>query len=269
MGGLRMLKKIPVTAFFILLSLFFVLPFIPLIIWSVTKLWPWPLLLPETFSFQSWNYLFSRSGRAFEGLYNSLVVAGITLAGNILLGLPAAKVLSQKSFFAKDFVLIALLSPLFIPIPVVVMGLHELAVRLEGINEYVSVAIAHILITLPYFFSMVAYQFRLLGTKLQEAGKSLGASTWQVFLWIELPQLLPAFLLACIFVTIISFSQYLPTWIMSGGTMMTLPLIIFPYAESGNASIVAAYSIWFFIPIFVLVLVYFLLMKKLNKRNRR
>lgn len=252
--------------FFFLLSLFIVLPFITLVIWSVTKLWPWPSLLPETFSFDSWNYLFSKSGRAFEGLFNSLVVGGITVLGNILLGLPAAKVLSRKSFFGKTFAFIMLLSPLFIPVTVVVMGLHEIAIQIEFLNDYILVAIAHIFITLPYFITMVAYQFLLMGTKMQEAARSLGASGRQVFIWIELPQLFPALLLALVFVSIISFSQYLPTWIMSGGTLMTLPLIIFPFASSGNASIVAAYSIWFFLPIMVLVLVYFFITIKLQKK---
>jgi putative spermidine/putrescine transport system permease protein len=59
---------------------------------------------------------------------------------------------------------------------------------------------------------------------------------------------------------IISMSQYLPTWIMSGGTLLTLPLIIFPFASNGNASLVSAYSLLFFVPILLLVVVYFILL---------
>lgn len=252
-------KKWSVGLFFFGLSLFILLPFVSLLIWSVTKLWPWPNLFPDQLSLDSWNYLFSKSGRGFEALYNSLVVAGITVIGNLLLGLPAARILSQKQFFGKGFIFITLLSPLFIPLTVSVMGLHEITITLEFLPDFLSVAIAHILVSLPYFVAMVAYQYKLIGMKLQEAAISLGASQRKVFWWVELPLLLPTILLACLFVIIISMSQYLPTWIMSGGTLLTLPLVIFPFASSGNASMVSAYSIWFFVPVMILVLSYFLI----------
>ena len=73
-------------------------------------------------------------------------------------------------------------------------------------------------------------------------------------------------MLACLLVVVISMSQYLPTWIMSGGTLMTLPLIIFPFASSGNASMVAVYCLWFFVPVIVLVLIYYVFLKWYNKR---
>lgn len=267
MERLNLIKKISIWLYLFIISLFLVFPFISLVIWSCTKLWPWPALIPDVMNLDSWSYLFSPSGKALESLLNSLAVAGITVIGCLLFGLPAAKTLSQRQFIGKGIVFITLLSPLFIPLTVSVMGLHDLAIRIEFLNEYISVAIAHILVTLPYFIAMIAYQYKLLGLKQQEAARSLGATSLQVILWIELPQLLPTLLLACLFVMIISICQYLPTWIMSGGTLMTLPLIIFPFASSGNASIVAAYSIWLFIPIAILVFVYFLLISCLQKRN--
>ncbi|WP_071396534.1 ABC transporter permease [Bacillus tuaregi] len=248
------------------MSLFIILPFISVIIWSFTKLWPWPELFPKQWNLDSWHYLFSPSGRALEALTNSLLVAGITVLLNILLGFPAAKALSQKSFTGKGGVFIVLLSPLFIPLTVSVMGLHHLSLHFDFLSDYISVALVHSLITMPYFIVMLWYQFNQLGGKLQEAALSLGAGGWKIFIWIELPLLLPALLLSCLLVVVISMSQYLPTWIMSGGTLMTLPLIIFPFASSGNASIVAVYSLWFFVPVILLVLVYYILLKWCNKK---
>jgi len=266
MKKLRIMKKMLVWFFFVFMSLFIILPLISLVIWSFTKLWPWPQLFPETLSLESWSYLFSGSGRAFEGLCNSMIVAVITVILNILLGFPAAKVLSQKQFYGKGIIFIILLSPLFIPITVSIMGMHQIAIQMDFLNDYLSTAIAHTLVTLPYFIVMLWYQFKLMGLKLQEAAHSLGASQMKVFFWIELPLITPAILLSCLLVMVISLSQYLPTWIMSGGTLMTLPLLIFPFASSGNASIVAVYSIWFFVPVLILVTIYYVLLKLYNKR---
>lgn len=254
--------------FIIVLILFLCFPFIPFIVWSFTKQWPWPQLIPETWSLDSWTYLFSPSGRAIEGLINSLIVAISTLIGNLLLGIPAARVLAQKSFKGQGFMFITLLSPLFIPFTVAIMGLHSIALKLDFLNVYVSVTIAHMVITLPYFIASIWFQYRLIGTKLQEAAKVLGANSWRVFQWIEWPLLIPAVLLGSLLVIIISMSQYLPTWIMSGGTLLTLPLIIFPFANNGNASIVSAYSILFFLPIIFLVMVYYILLQIQSKKGR-
>ncbi|MFJ5714868.1 ABC transporter permease [Neobacillus sp. NPDC093127] len=256
------------TVFFVMLfSLFLLLPFIPLIIWSFTKYWPWPLILPETWSMDSWQYLFSGSGRAGEGLLNSLNVAVLTLVGNIVLGIPAARVLALNEFRGKMIVFSILLAPLFIPYTVSIMGMYDVAIQLDFINDYISVAFAHLIITLPYFVATIWFQFRLIGAKYQEAAASLGASVWKIFFWIEWPLLLPAVFLGSFLVMVISFSQYLPTWIMSGGTLLTIPLVIFPFASSGNSSIVSAYSLLFFVPILVLMLVYFLLMR-INSRKQ-
>ena len=260
------LKKVSIWLFFLFMGLFMILPIIPLIFWSFTKLWPWPQLIPETFSLASWKYLFSGSGRAFEGLFNSLAVMILTVGGNILLGLPAAKSLSQREFFGRGFAFIVLLSPLFIPMTVSIMGIHGIAIQLDFLHGYFHVAMAHMLVTMPYFIVMLWYQYKLLGLKLQEAAFSLGAGRLKTFLWIELPLITPALLLACLMVSVISLSQYLPTWIMSGGTLLTLPLIIFPYASSGNASIVSVYSIWFLLPVFILVSLYFVCMKIHHKK---
>ncbi|WP_318505563.1 spermidine/putrescine ABC transporter permease [Bacillus sp. T3] len=267
MERLAILKKIPIWLYFSIVSFFLVLPFLSIIIWSFTKLWPWPALIPDVMNNDSWTYLFSPSGKAVVGLINSVTVAFITVFGCVALGLPAARILSQKQFFGKGFVFITLLCPLFIPLTVSVMGLYDVTIRLKFLNEYLCVAIAHILVTLPYFIAMVAYQYKLLGLSQQEAARSLEAGFWQIIFWIELPQILPALLLSCLFVIIISFCQYLPTWIMSGGTLLTLPLIIFPFASSSNTSMVSAYSIWLFIPIMAFVLVYFLLLAKLHHRK--
>jgi putative spermidine/putrescine transport system permease protein len=267
-----MVKNIPYlralnTVFILIFSLFLLLPFFPLVIWSFTKQWPWPLLFPEKLTLDSWQYLFSDSGMAAAGLTNSLIVAVITLAGNLLMGIPAAKVLAQSEFKGKKAVFIILLSPLFIPYTVSIIGTHDLALKLEFLNPYVSVACGHLIVTIPYFIATLWFQFRLIGRNIQEAACVLGANGWKIFWWIEFPSLLPSILLGGVLVIIISLSQYLPTWIMSSGTLLTLPLVMFPYESSGNSSLVSAYTLWFFIPIFLLLLIYYLLLKITRRKG--
>jgi putative spermidine/putrescine transport system permease protein len=251
----------------LLLVLFIVLPLIPLLLWSFTKQWPWPQLIPKKWSLESWEYLFSPSGMGVEALKNSIIVATLTLIGNLLFGVPAAKVLAQTAFRGKKGIFVVLLSPLFIPYTVSVMGIHDMAIRLEFLNLYLSVALGHLFVTFPYFLATVWFQFKLIGNELQEAARILGANKWQTFWQIEFPLLYPSLMLGSLLVLIISLSQYLPTWIMSGGTLLTLPLVIFPFASSGDSSLVSAYSIWFSLPVFCLIILYLILIKVHSKKR--
>jgi putative spermidine/putrescine transport system permease protein len=244
------------------LLLFILLPFIPLLLGSFVKQWPWPELLPQRYSLDAWKYLFSASGRAWEGMWNSWLIALITWLFNLLLGLPAAKALAQRQFSGKGAIFALLLSPLFVPFTASVMGLHSIMIYVKQANPYLITALSHVIPTLPYFIVILWFQYRLVGTSLQEAGFSLGAKGWQVFLWIELPLIKSGFLLGSFLVVLISLSQYISTWIMSGGTLLTLPLIIFPYANSGNTSLVAAYSLWFMWPVILLMGISYLMVRE-------
>lgn len=239
-----------------LLALFLLLPLIPLVLWSLAGHWPWPEVWPPQWSGKSWAYLFSTTGRAWEGLLNSWLVACLTLVFNLLLGVPAARTLAMRRFRGWGWLFGLFLAPLFVPFTVTVMGMHLWMSRWPGEFLFISVAIAHVLPTLPYFIAILWYQYRLLGGRLQEAARTLGASSWQIFRWVELPLLWPGLAMGSVLVVLISLSQYITTWVASGGTLLTLPLLMFPFASSGKASLVAVYSLWYMWPVLCLYLVY-------------
>ena len=55
---------------------------------------------------------------------------------------------------------------------------------------------------------------------------------------------------------LISFSQYFLTMLIGGGRIVTYPMIMFPYIQSGDRNIAALYSMVFLIvSIMVLILI--------------
>ncbi len=187
---------------------------------------------------------------------NSWAVAGLTLFFNLVLGLPAARTLALRSFRGKRWLFGLFLAPLFVPFTVTVMGMHLWISRWPGEFLHLKVALAHLLPTLPYFIALLWYQYRLLGGHLQEAARTLGAHSWQIFRWVELPLLWPGLAMGSLLVALISLSQYIITWVASGGMLLTLPLLMFPFASSGKASLVAAYSLWYIWPVLCLYVIY-------------
>lgn len=139
------LKFILFTLLFILIGL----PFIPLILSSVSYGWQWPNILPESFSFRAWEYVLVGSSGTWQAVSVSLLIAFIVTAVNILLAVPAANALVRYPLRGKWLLEAILFAPIVIPPFVAVMGIHLTFLRL-GLTETVfGVVLAHLSPTLP------------------------------------------------------------------------------------------------------------------------
>ena len=69
-----------------------------------------------------------------------------------------------------------------------------------------------------------------------------------------LPAIRPGLIVAGLFAFIISWSQYLLTLLIGGGRVITLPVLLFAFANSGDNAITAALSLVFIAPALLLFL---------------
>src|SRR5690606_14750903 len=132
------------TTLFILLFIIIGLPFIPLVLSSLSFGWQWPSVLPESFSFRAWEYVLFGSSGTWQAVWMSLLIAFIVTAVNILLAVPASIALVRHQFRAKWLWEAILFAPIVIPPFVAVMGIHLTFLRL-GLTETIGgVVLAHI-----------------------------------------------------------------------------------------------------------------------------
>ncbi len=82
--------------------------------------------------------------------------------------------------------------------------------------------IAHMVYVVPYVFLSMAVAYRKFDIRYAMVAQSLGKTPWQVFYHIKLPSLFSAIMVAWALGLAISFSQYLPTLLASGGTIATI-----------------------------------------------
>jgi putative spermidine/putrescine transport system permease protein len=73
----------------------------------------------------------------------------------------------------------------------------------------------------------------------------LGANSIQTFFHITLPIITPGVISAASMVFIVSSSQYFLTFLIGGGKVKTLSLVMFPYIKSGDRMMASAYSVVF------------------------
>src|SRR5690606_6730063 len=118
------------TFLFILLFIVIGLPFIPLILSSLSFGWQWPHILPESFSFRAWEYVLFGSSGTWQAVWMSLLIALTVTAVNILLAVPAAIALVRHQLRVKWLWEAILFAPIVIPPFVAVMGIHLTFLRL-------------------------------------------------------------------------------------------------------------------------------------------
>ena len=233
------------TTLFILLFIIIGLPFIPLVLSSLSFGWQWPHILPESFSFRAWEYVLFGSSGTWQAVWMSLLIAFTVTAVNILLAIPAAIALVRHQLRAKWLWEAILFAPIVIPPFVAVMGIHLTFLRL-GLTETIwGVVLAHISPTLPYVVRAIIISYSTLSVDWENQARMLGAGPVSRFYYVVLPHLLPGIAAGASLSVLISLSQYLITFIIGSGQVVTLPILLFPFISGGDPAVASAYSLLF------------------------
>lgn len=241
---------------YVVIVLAVLLPVIPQVIWSVAFRWLFPDLLPSEWSLSSWEYVLSDSSRVVEGFVNSMQIAVFVCALSIAVGLPAARAIAMYDFKGKGVIEWLLMVPIIVPGIVSTLGIHQLFIRLGLTNTFLGVSLVHLIPCIPYMVLVMSSVFANYGTELEDTARTLGAGPVQVFLQVTLPGILPGLMVATMFTFLISWGQYITTVLIGGGTIITLPIVLFPFISGVNYSNAAAISLVFVAPaILVLILI--------------
>jgi putative spermidine/putrescine transport system permease protein len=230
------------------------LPLLPLLAWSVSSRWFFPALLPPELSLRAWQYVVSGTSRVGEALVTSAVVALSATFLCVLLGVPAGRALGLYRFRGKPFLEYLILAPLIVPGIAVVMGVHVFFIRLGLSDTIAGVVLVHLLPTLPYMIIVMRGVFANYSVEYEQQAQSLGASRRQILLHVTLPSVLPGIVTGGLFVFLISWSQYVLTLMVGGGRVLTLPLLLFSFATSGDMAVTAALSVVFVLPAVLILL---------------
>ncbi len=227
------------------------LPFLPLVLWSISEKWFFPDLLPQAFGLRAWGYVFGTAGsQIVSGLSSSFFLALVTTIISLILGIPAGRALGLYDFTGKKLITLLLILPVIVPPLSVSMGLHLWFIRLELAETFIGVVLVHLTFCLPYTIFVIWGVFTDYNPEFEEQARSLGASPVKIILQIILPMILPGITVAALFSFLLSWSQYLSTLIIGGGKLLTLPILLFSLMNSGDRPVAAAVSLVFILPAF-------------------
>jgi putative chitobiose transport system permease protein len=213
-----------------------------------------PQLLPAQPTFE--NFITVWQTNPFgQYLFNSTVVALLTVGLNLLFCALAAYPLARLSFPGRDWIFIAIVSTIMIPFQIVMIPLYILTVQLGLRNTYLGVIFPSLASAFGVF--LLRQAFASVPKEMEEAARMDGCSELGLWWYVMLPAIRPALVTLAIFVFIGSWSDFLwPLIVIQDENLYTLPLGVAKLAGTFSLDwrLVAAGSVISIAPVLLLFL---------------
>lgn len=246
-----------------------VAPMLVLVLWAFANRWPWPNLLPATYSLRSINELLGPHVDIFRTMVSSILLSFTVAVSSAFIGTITARALALYDFKGKRLIGILSILPILIPGTVFAMGIHVVFIRLSLADTVLGVIIVHLIYTLPYSVNIMKDLTESIGNQMEVQGSVLGASPLKAFFHITLPLLRPGIITSATMAYIVSFSQYFLTLLIGGGKVKTISLLMVPFISKGDRSIGSAYALLFMISTLLIFIIMDRAMKRLPYQVKR
>jgi multiple sugar transport system permease protein len=182
-----------------------------------------PIFIPRHPTLDNFREVFTNSPFGLYGL-NSLVVATVSTALSLLIGVPAGYgIAKSRAYGLAAFVLISRMTPgLSFLIPWFILF------RYLGLNNTLwALIITHLVIGLPITIWVMMGFFEDLHPELEEAALVDGAGIWAAFRDVAFPLARPGMIVAAILAFIFSWNNFIFAVVLAGRETRTLPVAVF------------------------------------------
>ncbi|BFH65782.1 ABC transporter permease [Paenibacillus azoreducens] len=184
------------------------------------------------FTFQ-WYASLLKDRHVMEALMNSLTVAVVSTIASTLLGTLAALALRNLGKRWKS----SMNGLMYLPvvIPDIIMGLSLLVLfnQIQVPLGKATVIIAHITFSMSYVYVVVTARLAGMGRQLEEAASDLGATRWNTFRYVTLPQISPGIISGALIAFTMSLDDFMVSFFVAGPSSTTLPIYIYGQVKRG------------------------------------
>ena len=199
-------------------------------------------LPPQGFTLR-WFAKFFANVRFREALASSLSIAFAVTPAALLVALPAAVALVRYRFAGREFVNLAVMSPLVVPGVVVGISFLSLAAWIGvGLGTW-ALIVAMTCLAFPFALRALVANLHGLDPALEEAARNLGATRLSAFALVTLPQLKPGLLAGGIFVFVEAIDNFSTAVFLTNSRTTTLPVEAFSYIRDFDDPTVAAMAV--------------------------
>jgi putative chitobiose transport system permease protein len=188
-----------------------------------------PQLLPSQPTFDNFITVW-QSNPLGQYLFNSTVIAVVTVVFNLVFCALAAYPLARLSFPGRDWIFILIVSTIMIPFQILMIPLYILTVQLGLLKREFGDFGTYLAVIFPSLASafgifLLRQAFSSVPKEIEEAARMDGCSELGIWWFIMLPAIRPALITLAIFVFIGSWSDFLwPLIVIQNENLYTLPL---------------------------------------------
>jgi putative spermidine/putrescine transport system permease protein len=200
-----------------------------------------------TFPMRGWSLrwfeaLFSqeRTGDFAGAFERSMILAALVLLLTVAISVLAGLAFRRR-FAGAAFVFYLAIASLIMPGLLVGLGVG-LTFQSLGVQTtwFLSALGAQLTWTLPFGMLIMFAVFSRFNRAYEEAARDLGASNWQIFLWVVLPILFPGMIAVALFGFTLSYDEF-PRTLLTSGAANTLPMEI--WGMTTNVTSPALYAL--------------------------
>lgn len=198
-------------------------------------------LPPPGWSTRWYERLSSTRGLA-ASLGTSVQIAALATFISLVTGTLCAIALVRGTFRGREAIATFLVSPLMLPGLVVGIAMLQ-GFRVLGLRDaWMSLLVAHVVITMPYVVRTVLASLSLFDFTLIEAARTLGCNYVQALRKVLVPTLAPAFLTSGMFAFLASMDNYPISIFFTDAWTKTLPIQMLQLVEERPDPMIAAVS---------------------------
>lgn len=213
------------------LLLLLVLPFGYLPLLSMAEQWRFPLLLPESLSFEHWWQAWSIGGVAGSLGFSLVLAAGVAVFCTAL-GFRVSRSIAYSPY-RQTLVAAAYLPYAFSPV-IYAFCLQFFFIKVQLSGTLAGVLLGHVLIVFPFSVLLFVNHWTPRLRHMEELVYTLGGSVRAAWAKVLLPVSRPALLNGLFQTFLLSWFEYGLTSVIGQGKVPTLPIRVYQYIGEAN-----------------------------------
>ncbi|MEO7734113.1 MAG: carbohydrate ABC transporter permease [Kofleriaceae bacterium] len=163
---------------------------------------------PATLNLDNYVGVF-RDNPFATNLWNSVIVAVVTVVVSLFLGVTAAYALARIRFRGRSLLLLTILGVSMFPQIAVLSGMYQMIRALGLYNHLAALVLSYMIFTLPFTVWVLTTFMRELPKELEEAAILDGASPWVIVTRVFMPLMWPALVTTGLLAFIAAWNEFL------------------------------------------------------------
>jgi spermidine/putrescine transport system permease protein len=163
----------------------------------------------------------------------SLFVSVTATMLSVIIGVLACITIHKYKNKLTNWLLPVIHLPVLTPEIIVGIAFLQIFSTIDVNFGILTLILSHMSFCVPFVIIVILARMNTINEDVEDAARDLGATEWQAFLHITVPELLPAIISGAALSFIMSFDDVIISFFMSGATNTTLPVKVYSMMRVG------------------------------------